>query len=166
MRYIQLPAVLAAIGALVPFTAAGQTAKRPDPESPAGVEYQLPLEQARKNASNDRERERGKGGSAAAPLFGAGIVRAERDGSVRNGAAGGASPSSESSGEQGGRNGARGIRRSSVPGGPAVRRAAVGDADSHDGSATLWIAGIALAVVLAGALAGFGLRRGLRTSPR
>src|SRR5687767_15112379 len=77
MRYLPLFAVPIAILALAPAAAQGQAGKRPDPNSPAGVEYQLPLDQARQNAAGDGASTREKGSNdrpASAPLFGAGIT--------------------------------------------------------------------------------------------
>lgn len=168
MRHLPLTAILVAVFAVLPTAAAGQAGQRPDPDSPAGVEYQLPLEQARKNAArgDDGGGKRAGGGDparrAAGPLFGAGIVarKAGRDradaGSGdtqdgRNGSGGDSSPS--------------GAREDTGAGNgeDAIRRSTVGGSDSDD-SATWRTAGIALAVLLAGGLFGFGLRRGLGQS--
>jgi len=74
------PLVCALIAALVlPAAAVAQSSDRPNPDSPAGVEYELPLDRAREKAAGDdgprrrgsRGTERGRGGSA--PLFGEGI---------------------------------------------------------------------------------------------
>ena len=171
MRYLPLTAAaaLAAACALVPATAQGQGGQRPDPDSPAGVEYQLPLEQARKNAAGEGTSEpRGGGadpGGRAGPLFGAGIVarKVEKgrgdetragsedgDGGSEPGSAGSRADGEDDAGEDSG------------GGDPPISRSAVGAADSDD--ATLRTVGIALAVLLAGGLLGIGLRRGLRQS--
>ena len=165
MRYIRRPAVLALICALLPASAQGQAGKRLDSNSPAGVEYQLPLEQARQNATDGGRDKPKRDGTAArpgtVPLFGAGIVARKRGdenaGGGRQGD-GGSGAGSRASGSNGGDSGGG----SGAPGDPAISRSTVGAAGSDDGSATLRTAGIALAVLLAGGLLGLGLRRGLR----
>lgn len=170
MRYLSLSAVLVAACVVLPATAQGQAGQSPDPDSPAGVEYQLPLEQARKNAAGQGNGEPRRGGSGeggwAAPLFGAGIaardVEEDRGTGGRPGSQGGEGGSdSESSASKADRgNAAPGEAGGSDA---AISRSAVGGADSDD-SATQRTLGIALAVLLAGGLLGVGLRRGLRQS--
>lgn len=180
MRYLLRPATLGAICALLlPAAAQAQTAQRPDPDSPAGVEYQLPLDQARENAGggdgadDPASREGGgRGGRGApAPLFGAGIVAAKgadraigggegarRDGGNRAQGAGEASGGAAASASGGSDEG-------DDPAGPQrIKRSGLSSPDDEGGSATLRIIGIALAVLLAGALLGLLLRRGLRDS--
>ncbi len=58
-----MPTVLRVVMALtcalcLPTAAAAQERAKPDPDSPAGVEYQLPLDQAREDASGERARGR------------------------------------------------------------------------------------------------------------
>ena len=161
---------------LAPVAADAQVGKRPDPESPAGVEYQLPLEEARKKtagpAGKPRRGEKSNPARAAAkaPLFGAGVVAA--------GAGSGASGAGQADGRGGG-NGERGdgsvASRQSGDGGDrgedgsgssrsVAKGAPLAASAGGENSATGTIVGIALAVLLAGALLGLILRRGLRTS--
>jgi hypothetical protein len=169
MRYFPLLAVSVAIFASWPAAAHGQEFKRPDPNSPAGVEYQLPLDQARQNAAAG-SKGRSSGHRAlsqpgAAPLFGAGI--ATRHSAARSGegagraaqAAGGRAGST--SGGAAARAGGDDAAKGDAGGANAVSKSSLGASDS--GPATLRIAGIALAVLLAGGLLGLGLRHGLRT---
>jgi hypothetical protein len=125
-----------------------------NPDSPAGVEYDIPLERARRDA--DPERPAGspvsQGKQTSAP-FGAGIEGSESPGAVgeaprppRGRAARTARPSAD------------GERRTPLP--PEVVAAAarpVSPADGGDG-ALLYGAGGALLIV-GGALAGLALRR-------
>lgn len=161
MRYVRLQVALWAIcSLLVPAAAHGQADAEVDPDSPAGVEYELPLEQARKNAKGGGKDGSTRGDRAAggggASLFGAGIVpvKASRSGVAeqRNLALGAPSRDSDSGG-RGGPDGA--------PDGATVTRSTLGAPDADEGSAALRIAGIALAVLLVGGLLGLLLRRGL-----
>lgn len=172
MRYVRRPLALCAIcSLLLPAAALGQRGAQLDPDSPAGVEYQLPLEQARKNAlAGDRDGPRARadhGGRRGGlkSLFGAGIVAAKAGVQGRGGGDGDAS--------QGGRGAEQGTRGSDADdrgdpdassSGRDIRQSALGGADQDGGSAALRIAGVALAVLLVGALLGFALRRGLRES--
>ena len=174
MRYVRRPVALCAIcSLLLPVAAQGQAGVQLDPNSPAGVEYQLPLEQARKNANGEGgggERpgsgEDRAGGGGVASLFGAGIVPASARDGAADGEVGGAGVNGRASG--GGAGGAeadvRGAGERSTPGSSAIRPAALDGVDEGGGSAGLRIAGIALAVLAAGALLGLALRRGLRQS--
>jgi len=156
---------------VLPAGAAAQS-NRPDPDSPAGVEYELPLDQTRKDLSDDGDGGGGggtdgsstdapgaSGGSdagGAAPLFGAGISReASAEGKGRgqsqpngDGAAAGqgdGSPADDNAGESG----------------PAVAKAS---SSQDDGSTGLLLPGLALLVILAGGAMGLLLRRGLGSS--
>ena len=154
--------------ALAMPSAAIAQSNRPDPDSPAGVEYELPLDQTRKDLSDDGgggdrgSRDGGSsaggGGSDSAPLFGAGIAPGNGgsaggsgDGADRGGATAGARGGSSGDGEPGGKG------ASPQPAGPTIAEARTG-ADS--GGTGLLIPGIALAVLLAGGLIGLVLRRG------
>ena len=169
MRHIRLPAALAVACVLLPAAAQGQEAKRPSPDSPAGVEYQLPLEQARKNAAGEGPGDSGasarrRGKARPAPLFGAGIAAAkanERSGDAEDG---GAAGSGRGDGGSDGTSGGDRDRAESTAVGAATLEDALSSGDGDDGSATLRIVGIALAVLLVGALLGLFLRRGLRQS--
>jgi hypothetical protein len=138
-----------------------------DPESPAGKEYAIPLEQARREAAgggSGRGGEAGGGSSGATgqPLFGVGIERA--DGESRGRGGGAASANGH------GRSNQRGERQGDTgkPGAgdiaPNARSSAAIEAGASEGSDTLLTGGIAAAVLGAGLLAGFGLRRLLRDS--
>ena len=167
MRYVRRPIALCAIcSLLLPAAAHGQAEEALDPDSPAGVEYQLPLEQARKNVARPGGDDPGDPGGRGegASLFGAGIVAVEAsdrtaggaDGAARNGPAAGAGGSSTGGGG--------GDAEGSTPGSSAINPAALDAPDEGESSATLRIAGIAFAVLLAGALLGLLLRRGLGQS--
>ena len=174
MRYVHRPLALCAICfLLLPAAAHGQRDAQLDPDSPAGVEYQLPLEQARKNLSPSdgdgpgSEGGRGSGGGRGeglASLFGAGIVPIKDGSGAQEGgdrgnadpaAAQGSSGSDRAGGDQG-RDGA-----GAGSGAAALRQPALGASDEDGGSAALPIAGIALAVLAVGGLLGLALRRGL-----
>ncbi len=63
MTNVRLPLALCLVFSLpAPLAAYGQPGKQLDPDSPAGVEYQLPLEQARKNATGGGEKGPNGGG--------------------------------------------------------------------------------------------------------
>ena len=85
-------ATCAACMLVVPGALAAPEYATPDPDSPAGEEYALPVDQARADAVGDSRR-RGTPGAAAAadsgtrtaaPLFGVGIVRPQRGGESRS----------------------------------------------------------------------------------
>jgi hypothetical protein len=143
-----------------------------DPESPAGKEYAIPLEEARRQAAPDAESRAG-GGDAASPLFGAGITRAPGASASGDGSAGDGSAASGGGGDpdgaagRGGDRGAANAADGEVLG--AEESAREGRADSmaieaaaQGGSDALLTAGIAGAVLAVGLLVGFGLRRVLR----
>ena len=170
MRYVRAFAALAALSVLLPSSAFGQTPKRPDPDTPAGVEYQLPLDQARKNVAPDGDAKPRSGGDTradAVPLFGAGIVartaNKERDG--QNGTGDGDPGTERGSEASTSGDGQAGDGEAADSGDPPTRKAAVGAGDAGDGGAMLRAGGIALAVLIAGGLLGLALRRGLRQSP-
>lgn len=160
MSYLSRAISICAIcSLLLPVAAQGQAGKPLDPDSPAGFEYQLPLEQARKNVGGgDRA-----GGGGPAPLFGAGILAAKKT-SAQAGGAGDAQGdrTSEEDSSRSGTGGRAGRDSDSTPGSTAIKQATLGAPDEDGGSATLRIAGIALAVLLLGGLLGLVLRRGLR----
>ena len=62
--------------ALVPPAAAQNDDPQVDPDSPAGTEYQLPIDRAREQASG---RSRSTGSTGNAPLFGEGVERPPTD---------------------------------------------------------------------------------------
>lgn len=160
MSYLSRSVALCAVcSLLLPVAAQGQTGKPLDPDSPAGVEYQLPLEQARKNVGG------GDRAGGPAPLFGAGVVAAGKSVTAKAGGAGGEAQGDSASEEGSSRSGAGGKAgrdSGATPGSTAIKQATLGAPDEDGGSATLRIAGIALAVLLVGGLLGLVLRRGLR----
>lgn len=181
-NFIRISILAVSCSLLASVSASAQVGKRPDPESPAGIEYQLPLDQARKIAGGG-----GGGGdnmpaagtkpgrqSATAHLFGAGIAArggrraaAESDGADGAGSGGPSRPAADeggaaSAGGSGGDTDAE--NRSGESPEPEVQQAAVGAPDKDEGSAALQIGLIALGVLIAGALLGLGLRRGFRSS--
>jgi hypothetical protein len=130
-----------------------------DPDSPAGKEYVIPLEEARRQAAGEEQRGAGAaraGDSGGQPLFGAGIERVTGEspagGKGRDGGGSGATGrdngSDREASDDGQSNGTRSV---------AVEAAATGGSDA---AVTAAIVGL----VLAGGLGvGFGLRRLLRT---
>lgn len=122
--------------------------ERPDPDSPAGVEYELPLEGARRDASGDPDRKTTKRTPSRSPLFGEGISKGE------------GSPGSpeEQRSEEDAEDPASGAADP-----PQSARLAASTAD--DGAdTTLTLGGIAVAVLLGGGVLGLLLRRGLGRS--
>ena len=171
MRYVPRPLAPCAICfLLLPAAAHGQADVQLDPDSPAGVEYQLPLEQARKNVNpsdGDGPGSGGGRGKGLASLFGAGIVPVKDEAGPqqaggRDPAQAGAAPELDASGSGGGGEARGGAGTAS--GAPDIKASRLGSADDDGGSATLRLGGIALAVLLVGALLGLVLRRGLRPS--
>jgi hypothetical protein len=139
-----------------------------DPDSPAGTEYAIPLEEARRNGAPDAEPRRG-GGGADPPLFGEGITRAP-SGSAAGGGSAGSAGGGEGSGDGGG-DGDRGAGKrgdGEVLGAQETARerhrsSMAVEAAARGGSDALLTAGIAGAVLAVGLLVGFGLRRVLRS---
>ena len=126
-----------------------------NPDSPSGVEYDLPLERARRDA--DPARRAGdavlRQSRSAAP-FGAGV--GEPEGSSGAGGAGGAGGKSKARTQRDGK--ARARRDSALP--PEVVAAAARPVSPVDsGGSTLVYAGIGALIVAAGGLAGLLLRR-------
>jgi hypothetical protein len=167
-----LVAFLIALLALPAGAAAQRGGVFVDPETPAGTEYAIPLEEARRHGAGG-EKGGANGGSGSQPLFGEGIERAPRASGARGGSAAGAAGGSGGGGESG-VNGAREGRPAAGTGREARvseeqesardRRAAVAvKAATGGGSDTLLTAGIAAGVLAIGLLVGFGLRRLLRT---
>lgn len=173
--------LVVACALVAPSAAAAQEPVQVDPDSPAGVEYKLPLEQARRDAggSGGGGGARGSGGGSVdpAPLFGAGISAAgsQSDGSGGAGAAGegGKRVDGEQSRDDGGGDAAGGGGDAAGGGGstagPGAGESAPSagtTADENGGGSTgLILGGIALAVVVVGGALGLALRRGLRTTP-
>jgi hypothetical protein len=130
-----------------------------DPDSPAGVEYAVPLDQARRDATGTAG-----GGSAGTdhgqPLFGVGIERASA-GSGGGGGAKGSGGSGRSAGT-GGSSGGGTQAGAGEAGRNGASAAAIEVAASGGSSTGLLSAGIAVAGLLLGLLGGLGLRRVLR----
>jgi hypothetical protein len=149
-------AVVLAGSCILAATAQPVSGQRPDPDSPAGVEYQVPLDRARDEASGGdaptgrpEARSSAEGETAAADqLFGAGIQ--PRSGSSD-------APRGEATGEQGRSSEAERPGPGAAPAGSA--RTAASIAADDGGSTTALTIGIVLAVLLAGGTAGLALRR-------
>jgi hypothetical protein len=124
-----------------------------DPNSPAGKEYALPLDSARRDASGGASS--GGSGGDSAPLFGAGISR--------GGGSSGESATSSGSGSgdgkaNGARDGGSGGSGSSVGGVDATQAArAVADTGSGLSAGALTLL-IALGVLAVGGLIGLSVR--------
>ncbi|MDQ4048605.1 MAG: hypothetical protein M3131_04370 [Actinomycetota bacterium] len=161
MRYVRrLLALCAICSLLLPVAAQGQRdATQPDPDSPAGVEYQLPLEQARKNARGSGSRGDGAGRGGGSPLFGAGIMPVKASGGAQDRGSGAGEPASDAGSRDSDARGAGGA--DGDPESATIGPSTLGGPDEGGGSAGLRIAGIALAVLLVGLLLGLLLRRGL-----
>lgn len=167
---------LLALAGPAPVAAAQEEGVFFDPDTPAGKEYAIPLDQARRDAGGGglAGRENEAGGQ---PLFGVGIQRAEGDAkhledgsaSARNGTADADQRTPNGERRIGGRpdSGARPPDSDGLQGGEDamqdVRRAVPVEstAGASDGLLT---AGIAAAVLAVGLLVGFGLRKLLRSS--
>lgn len=182
MRWRSVLVLALTAGIAVPAATSAQDGSRPDPDSPAGVEYQLPLDRAREEAAGrERDRRRGTGeGGGSAPLFGAGIEPPNEVGESRE-PAGGEGLSSGGDGDGGngggrddGRDGIEGesLARDDSGSGDGIRPAREGgspedppgaqssSAADGGGSGSLVTIGIALGVLLLGAGLGLALRRG------
>jgi hypothetical protein len=169
------------------FLAASAAAQEPpvfiDPDSPAGVEYDVPLAKARREAAGGSTGQGPTGARSAGsqPLFGVGIKKQGGGGSGVATGSDGAEPQSQDAGsgaggdrrgaEGGGGSGGRGSDGggssgegtnggSSIP--PGERGTAAVQAAAGGGSESLLIAGIAAGVLAIGLVLGFGLRRLLR----
>lgn len=175
----------AALALAVPSSAAAQRA--PDPNSPAGVEYALPLDQAREQARGKKQQKKGRGGNqgqqggkGTAPLFGEGITKGVSDtgadgagsdqanGDIVPGAAGSAGNGSGGSGSKGSGSGSNGSGADGKNGSKAqagengANRTAASVADG--GSQTGLLLGVVAGVLLLGGLLGLGLRLGFGRS--
>lgn len=153
MKRLAVAALLLLVA--TPSAAAREDGVFVDPDSPAGKEYAVPIDQARGEAAG--------GGEAAPgeePLFGEGI-ESPSGGSANPQNSEGAGKSDGGSRAEGGdpRQG-DGSRRSADLGQSSVAI----EAAAADGSNGLLSAGIAAAVLAVGLLGGLGLRRLLRSS--
>lgn len=170
MRRTAITTLLLAATAAPP--AAAQDGVFVDPNSPAGVEYAIPLDEARREAAGG-SRDGGGDPSRGQPLFGKGITRVEGSGSQRAEGSSDQGGSREGGGAVGGAASTDGRGRQQGEGGddalpdprdvpPSVAGSAAIEAATSDGSDGLLTAGIAAAVLAAGLAAGFGLRRVLK----
>jgi hypothetical protein len=179
--------VLLAGGSLAPTAVAQEDGVFVDPDSPAGKEYAIPLDQARRDAAGGGAA--GGGGGSGQSLFGAGIERAK--GATKDGGNGSAS-ARQSGPDAGGRSPqAERLPKGGRPHGrerrPDEERRPSGDRPSRGngsqaaddavaegrrartlesaagGSETLLSAGVAAAVLGAGVVVAFGLRRLMRS---
>jgi hypothetical protein len=156
---------LLAVATLAPAAAAQEEGVFVDPDSPAGKEYAIPLDQARRDAAGGGNAARGSedGGQS---LFGTGITPAEGSGRGSGSPDGGPDVAqSPAAGER-----SSDDRRPQKRKGSAEREDALGDAPRAavvepraGGSDTVPTAGVAVGVLGAGLLAGFGLRKLLRS---
>ena len=126
----------------LPAVAAGQESPRLDPDSPAGVEYQLPLDRAREDAAGEGKGKSGEGKSP--PLFGSGVTEPEAKPPTASGA------SSDGSGSAAG-------ERS--PGEAPARKTAKTVPATSEGGAGASVSLIAAAVLIVGGALGLGMRR-------
>jgi len=143
--------MLASLALLAPATAQAQQGVHVDPSSPAGKEYAIPLDQARRQAGGAHS----AGGASGRPtLFGAGVTPASKH------QPGSASPSPGSLNHPGGAGSSP--LPAAASGGPASivlsGHPAGGGAGGGSGP-TLAIVGGGLIVLLGGGLAGLFLRR-------
>ncbi len=159
---------------LAPSAAAAQEGVQVDPDSPAGVEYKLPLEQARRDAAPGAAGggvgpRSGGGSGGPAPLFGTGITPARArdgdDGGARDTAVDGNRVGGERSDDRTdlGLTGAGG-RDTASPGGGESGSPFSSAAEDGGGSTGLILAAIALGVLVIGGALGLALRRGLGTT--
>lgn len=148
-------AATAAFATLAPVATAAEV--HFDPDSPAGKEYALPLDQARDEAAGGKAADRPPG--VPAPLFGEGVE-------ARDGAPGSADESGGSG--DGGEPGGGTPGNANSPGGGGRNAAAVGLADVETNNDYPLSSGLLLiaAVLLVGAGIGLALRLAGRTSSR
>lgn len=152
LKRLNLALVLLLVAA--PPAAAQQDGVFVDPDSPAGKEYAVPLDQARDEASGG-----GGGGSGKESLFGEGIEPVRGGSAVSRNSDRADKPGS---GSREGDGDSRERDGTSNPAGLGQSSAAI-EAAAADGSNGLLSAGIAAAVLALGLLCGLGLRRLLRT---
>ena len=152
-----LPVAIVFLALTAPAVPAQERGVIIDPDSPAGTEYAIPLEQARRDAAGPNALPRPDG--AGESLFGAGITPSRQ---ARPADAGGEARRSRQSAEE---------RRDQTPKGgaesrtdPSASTAAIAAASADGGSGTLLTAGIAAAVLAVGLAAGLAFRRTLGNS--
>jgi hypothetical protein len=128
-----------------------------DPNSPTGKEYAIPLDHARNSASGggSQAQPSNSGGSdSSSPLFGVGVGGGGGSG---NGGSGGSGGSGSGGAKPGAKPGSKSGARSTPLLPTGIREASA--SPSAGVGTPLMVAGIAAAVVLAGALFGLILRR-------
>jgi hypothetical protein len=133
-----------------------------DPDSPAGTEYAIPLEQARRDAAGADAVP--PSGGAGEPLFGAGITPARQARAADAGGDGRGSRPSTGAGAGAGRDETPNADSESGTNGPSGSTAAVAAAAGDGGSNTVLSVGIAAAVLAVGLVAGLAFRRTLGNS--
>lgn len=147
MVLIGLVGLAACASAASPASSVAANGVHFDPDSPAGKEYALPLDQARNEAAGEEGTEEiGSGGESAesAPLFGKGVSRGGAEAAQPNGGATGSPPDGQAApGGNGGSGGA----------------SAAGElTDEGEGYSVLAGIGLVAVVVLAGLGLGLALR--------
>jgi outer membrane biosynthesis protein TonB len=171
------------------LAAAPASAQQPevqvDPDSPAGSEYAIPLEQARRQAAPDNEKPQKRGGDSG-QLFGAGIEKAPPEAPPTPPPEPSPAPEEapaptvqseapEPKPDRPKKERSKEKQRDSSPASAATnadrresstpqKTAAAVDTASDDGSTGLTMGGIALGVLGVGLLTGFGLRRLFRSA--
>jgi LPXTG-motif cell wall-anchored protein len=155
-----LLAAVVGLSLLAPAPAAAQTQQGVfvDPNSPAGKEYAIPVEQARRDAAHGSNRQPVEAGDRSAPLFGEGVMP------DHSGSSSGASGGNTGRGTGGGAKESDRTESLAKSLGPtsAIRprnglTAGAATADSSAGA--LAFAGGGVAVLLLGGMAGLVLRR-------
>ena len=157
MNRLGAACVFVALGALM--TAGDAAAQRDgvfvDPDTPAGTEYALPLEKARRDVAPDRGARGAEGHDAE--LFGAGISKRDDD----DGGATGGQPNAAEGGAAGRERADRGKERDRSQEVAAIDPRSVAKAGGSSGSGISpgWLTAlIALGVLVVGGVAGLSLR--------
>jgi hypothetical protein len=153
------PVILLACLVLAP-PALAQRGVFVDPDSPAGKEYALPLEEARRHGAG------GGAPGAGQPLFCAGIERAgaaaaSSEAGPGSGGAGGSGSGGGDGKARGGGEAGNGASSGAGGGDEAVQRSAAVKAAAGGSSDGLMTAAIVALVLVTGLLAGVALRRTL-----
>jgi hypothetical protein len=157
MTRLALVALLVLVA--TPSAAAQEDGVFVDPDSPAGKEYAVPIDQARGDAAGG-----GDAGPGEEPLFGAGIEPPSGDSASSQGSEG-SEASDGTAGKEGGSREKGAEARQQEGSGSSVnlgQSSAAIEAAATDGSTGLLSAGIAAAVLVAGLMGGLGLRKLLR----
>jgi len=149
--HVAVAATIASIVALSGIAVAQEPGVQVDPESPAGKEYGIPLEQARRGAGG------ATGGAVGNEAFGAGVTPAGDQDDPPGGASGGSTAARNgaepASGPSGARSSAPESRRTGRDAGvPSLR-------EPDNDSTGLLVAVIALTVIACGGALGLALKR-------